>query len=152
MQRSTWLSDEYDCYSTNLHSINHCLTWSCMFSFMSGPSISRIFSLIDTRAYKKCLEEKIIWDITHKEKMNNVPILPAMFNVMGGFAVIQSFCCEQLVKSTWTHLIKNHVLTGCINCLHVKFQSCIDSIKVVLSCLKSIFKWRRLNRNVVKLS
>ena len=42
---------------SHLHSINHCLIWSCMFSFTSGPSISRIFSFMDTSAYnsdKEC--------------------------------------------------------------------------------------------------
>ena len=33
-----------------LHSINHCRIWSCILSFKSGPSISRIRSLMVIRA------------------------------------------------------------------------------------------------------
>jgi len=35
---------------TDLHSMNHCRIWSMSVSFMSGPSVSRSFSLICTSA------------------------------------------------------------------------------------------------------
>lgn len=35
---------------SNLHSMNHCLIWSCMVSFISGPSVSRILSLMVSKA------------------------------------------------------------------------------------------------------
>ena len=69
------------------HSINHCLTWSCIVSFISGPSTARILSLILTKAwwkyYGKCLNiyrRKEGLKLRGKcSKTSHILIIPLMF-------------------------------------------------------------------------
>lgn len=50
---------------SHLTSINHCLIWSCICSFMSGPSVSASLSLMLTRAYTRRVEGSRVTPALH---------------------------------------------------------------------------------------
>lgn len=111
---------KYDC-KINLHSINHCLIWSCMFSFMSGPSISRIFSLMDTSACQRRMEKEFKHDeLIPKTYILSLEIIVVILQVWHILTKTRSqgqsniiFCFTNLIFKaifvviflTWTHLL-----------------------------------------------